>query len=693
MTSGIRKFFIVLLTTLMCLTPFENMKAFADDDIPVTEISLGDAGDGIVLDIGEQFELAPNVVVLPENATDKTVTYSVNPGDESVVSVDSGGTITALEAGIATVTVTAVNGVAASVTVEVTEPFVYYDVNYVCQGNTVVVQSGRWIIGNSFSIEDEIYEGDLDRAVAVYVDGSLVSKSETFTPSDDFYVTLEFQYRGEIYSIETPQEYEVGSDGSYALNHDGVFLMGVLIDGNAITQPQYEEGDGCIIISPSFMDSLSLGQHDVTIQFLEGYASASFTVRDQEVPEQANIHYSYGNDDYPYEVLSTIPSDIHFDAGTFEPTDPVSTYVYGPNYERWAFDGWDQSSVVIEDGEEVTFTGHWTNQGTAYALLTQDELIFFRSNRQYSSDDEITVTLNNAEYSGIVITGFEPYGLGVFDGRYTVTSIWVAQGHTIYPEDMNSWFSGFRELTSFDASGFDTSNVRNMEYLFGECSSLTSLDLSGFNTEKVETMYMMFNLCRNLQSVDISDFSMDYNTNTYGMFENCERLTTIVIGEDAVFSQNPWFPSGTWTNDDLGLSYNSEDLWSIWDADMAGTWTRELVYVTDVEIWPITIYVGMHGHCSFNILPDNVSVWGLDWSVDDPTVAIVDGEEIIGVAPGTATVRATARDGSGVYAEATVTVLESPAAGRAFAVVVGNELVLLRSTEEPEYNWTEEEGS
>lgn len=47
--------------------------------------------------------------------------------------------------------------------------------------------------------------------------------------------------------------------------------------------------------------------------------------------------------------------------------------------------------------------------------------------------------------------------------------------------------------TYIDTSGWNTSNVTNMCYMFGSCLSLTSLDVSNWDTSKVADMYAMFN--------------------------------------------------------------------------------------------------------------------------------------------------------------------------------------------------------
>ncbi|MDY3026021.1 MAG: BspA family leucine-rich repeat surface protein, partial [Candidatus Faecivicinus sp.] len=55
--------------------------------------------------------------------------------------------------------------------------------------------------------------------------------------------------------------------------------------------------------------------------------------------------------------------------------------------------------------------------------------------------------------------------------------------------------NGCSSLTSLDVSGFDTSNVTIMSWMFAGCSSLTSLDVSSFDTSKVTNMWWMFDGC------------------------------------------------------------------------------------------------------------------------------------------------------------------------------------------------------
>ena len=89
---------------------------------------------------------------------------------------------------------------------------------------------------------------------------------------------------------------------------------------------------------------------------------------------------------------------------------------------------------------------------------------------------------------------------------------------------------GCKKLTSIDTTGWDTSNVTNMNGMFSSCNSLTTLDVSKFNTSKVTDMSYMFSDCRELTTLDISNWDTSNVTNMDNMFSVYFRemkLTTI----------------------------------------------------------------------------------------------------------------------------------------------------------------------
>lgn len=70
--------------------------------IPATEIRLN--AEDITLQVGQTYQLT--ATVLPENATDKTVTWSADPADGAIATVSADGLVTAVAPGVITVTAT-----------------------------------------------------------------------------------------------------------------------------------------------------------------------------------------------------------------------------------------------------------------------------------------------------------------------------------------------------------------------------------------------------------------------------------------------------------------------------------------------------------------------------------------------------------------------------------------------------------
>ena len=64
------------------------------------------------------------------------------------------------------------------------------------------------------------------------------------------------------------------------------------------------------------------------------------------------------------------------------------------------------------------------------------------------------------------------------------------------------------DVKTLDLSGWNTSNVEDMAWMFANCKSLESVDLSGWDTSKVKDMSRMFYCCINLEHIDLSSFDV-----------------------------------------------------------------------------------------------------------------------------------------------------------------------------------------
>ena len=135
------------------------------------------------------------------------------------------------------------------------------------------------------------------------------------------------------------------------------------------------------------------------------------------------------------------------------------------------------------------------------------------------------VTLNNGENK---LTDWN-YGF-YFDSntkQNQITSFDLSKYDTSNVTSMWNMFGNCSSLTSLDLSKFDTTNVTNMGGMFDSCSGLTSLDLSSFDTSKVNNMSNMFSYCKSLTSLNVSSFKTSNVTNMSWMFEACSSLTSL----------------------------------------------------------------------------------------------------------------------------------------------------------------------
>ena len=129
----------------------------------------------------------------------------------------------------------------------------------------------------------------------------------------------------------------------------------------------------------------------------------------------------------------------------------------------------------------------------------------------------------------------------MFKDCSSLTSLDVSNFNTSKVTNMNNMFYNCSSLTSLDVSNFNTSNVTDMGYMFYNCSSLTNLDVSSFNTSKVNSYYSfqsMFYNCSSLTSLDLSNFDTSKVNNMDNMLQNCWKLTNLTLGENWASKSN-----------------------------------------------------------------------------------------------------------------------------------------------------------
>jgi surface protein len=166
---------------------------------------------------------------------------------------------------------------------------------------------------------------------------------------------------------------------------------------------------------------------------------------------------------------------------------------------------------------------------------------------------------------------------------------------------MEVMFTGASSLTSLDVSGWNTSNVTNMDSMFSGASSLTSLDVSGWDTSSVTNMNFMFRDASSLSSLSTYSWNTNNVVSMVMMFRNT-NLRTITLGRDFRFIGNAFLPpiyvtegfTGRWQHIGTGtidnplgeFVFSSAELMEQFNgATMAGTfvWQRVVTQQPPVE--------------------------------------------------------------------------------------------------------------
>ena len=94
--------------------------------------------------------------------------------------------------------------------------------------------------------------------------------------------------------------------------------------------------------------------------------------------------------------------------------------------------------------------------------------------------------------------------------------------------NMTGMFENCLSLKYLNLENFDTSNVTNMSYMFNKCKKLKEIKgMDKFNTINLTTTYAMFQFCTEIEKIDLSGFDTSNVTNMSYMFNKCKKLKEI----------------------------------------------------------------------------------------------------------------------------------------------------------------------
>ena len=136
-------------------------------------------------------------------------------------------------------------------------------------------------------------------------------------------------------------------------------------------------------------------------------------------------------------------------------------------------------------------------------------LILIFLGKVYSTNNEITIFINASISSGIINTEYINYNESIsevdvngkksnINDYYNLLNKGIYEITIKFNESLSTCFTMFYKLNNIviiDILNFDSSNVKNMDWIFENCSSLVSLNLRSFNTSTEISMNYMFHNC------------------------------------------------------------------------------------------------------------------------------------------------------------------------------------------------------
>ena len=326
-------------------------------EITVDEITLSQSAAELIE--GESLQLT--ATVSPDDATDKTVTWSSS--DERIASVDTNGVVTAIAPGTATITATANDGSGVSASCEVTVTPASYVITYLIDGEVfltdTLTRDSAISLPNVPTKEGYTFSGWGDvpetmPAEDVTATGTFIPNKYlvTFKIGDEVVAADSLEYKSAIVAPEAPEKegytfngwgvvadsvpaHDLTYEGSYSINS---YVLTYVVDGEAVlTLP---------IVYGATIPSLKAPEK-------EGYTFSGWSEAPETMPaEDVTIEGTFTQLPSVYLTINQADNGCvkqHLVVGT------VCTYTIE------ATEGWNIHSVTF-NGEDVT--SQLTEEGT-----------------------------------------------------------------------------------------------------------------------------------------------------------------------------------------------------------------------------------------------------------------------------------------------------------------------------------------
>ena len=176
-----------------------------------------------------------------------------------------------------------------------------------------------------------------------------------------------------------------------------------------------------------------------------------------------------------------------------------------------------------EQGVTVKNALHYLNgDNTSTAITSKISSVTFGLTKNYANiADNYDAVLVSEEQDVPVYAYYVPN-----NGQYDV---YMLASDAIYaPKDSTGLFQGMTNVTAINTDNLDVSRVDQAVFMFRQCEKLPVLDTTGWDTSNITNMQGMFYKCYGLQEIiGVSDWDVSNVTSLYAAFYNLHAMTKL----------------------------------------------------------------------------------------------------------------------------------------------------------------------
>lgn len=203
------------------------------------------------------------------------------------------------------------------------------------------------------------------------------------------------------------------------------------------------------------------------------------------------------------------------------------SHIIIPNSADFAKVGKSYSQIGISSYEMQLLGGENNSKANTLAISLTDNRKVKASDTNWNSTFDNTL-LKQANLEGLDTSNVTDMN-GMFGGARSLTSLDVSKWDTGNVTSMSWMFDSATSLTDLNVSDWKTGNVTDMINMFNGTFSLNSLDVSKWDTGNVTNMYSMFGSAISLNSLDVSNWDTSNVTDMSNMFDNASSLTSLDV--------------------------------------------------------------------------------------------------------------------------------------------------------------------